>query len=106
MTELVSRILHSMDTHPTLWHLHQRDECIVHDVYQNWTIWCGSFFDWAFGGAGVAKPCKHRFSFGEWRAMRKRFRVLKEQAKDAEPGPLLPDEYQVVRSVIEQVRDI
>ena len=36
--------------------------------------------------------------------MRKRCRSLKDQA--AEPEPLLPDEYVVVRSVIEQVKDI
>lgn len=104
MSELVSRILYSMDTHPTLWCLHPHHDCIAQNVYQNWTIWCGSFFDWAFGGAGVTKPRKHRFSFREWLAMRKRCRSLKDQA--AEPEPLLPDEYVVVRSVIEQVKDI
>jgi len=102
MSELVSRILRSIDTHPTLWCLHPHDDCIAHDVYQNWTIWCGSFLDWAAGGAGVGKPRKHRFSFREWLAMRKRFRVLKDQANDAKPEPLLPDEYLAARSVIEQ----
>jgi len=37
--------------------------------------------------------------------MRKRFRVLKGQANDAEPEPLLPDEYLSARSVIEQAGD-